>query len=142
MTIRLGLMMIAAACGVAGCERESPETTARAPIEATGPSLATSAPAADPASCVTYDGAYATAPLLQVRGAADQHVNLLDRAEACPAAAACGWRRDAYVIGGDVVLASAPVNGFRCVYVGQPTARSRPASYPPVNWNPLTRGSP
>ena len=74
------------------------------------------APTPDPASCVTYDGAYAAAPLMRVRGAADSQVRFQDRAEACPASGDCGWRRDGYVIGGDVVLASAEVNGFRCVY--------------------------
>lgn len=120
----IGLGIIAAvACGTASCGDQAsdlPATETR-PSAAAGHDAATSTasgPTADPASCVTYDGAYAAAPLMQVRGAARERVNLHTRAEACPAASACDWRQDAYVVGGDVVFASAPVNGFRCAYVG------------------------
>lgn len=75
-------------------------------------------PRADPASCVTYDAAYERAPLMRVRGAADERAHFHDRAEACPGSGACEQRREGYVVGGDLVFVSAPVNGFRCVYAG------------------------
>ena len=108
----------------AGCDRSedpAPAEPADQPASATpAASAETGAPTPDPASCVTYDGAYAAAPLMRVRGAADSQVRFHDRAEACPASGACDWRREAHVIGGDVVLASAEVNGFRCVYAAAP----------------------
>jgi hypothetical protein len=117
-----GGLAVAAALLLAlgACDREeaapSPADTAAAPVAANTPPPEQGAPTPDPASCVTYDGAYALAPLMRVRGAADSQVRFQDRAEACPANGECDGRRDGYVIGGDVVLASAPVNGFRCVY--------------------------
>jgi hypothetical protein len=106
-------LLLLAACDRAEPPASEPASTAPAPAASTAE---TGAPTADPASCVTYDGAYAAAPLMRVRGAADSQVRFHDRAEACPATGACDWRREGYVIGGDMVLASAPVNGFRCVY--------------------------
>ncbi len=120
---RLALLLLAPLLLIS-CGRESAPEAEREQAQAAAPAAPSATPApgggpeADPASCVTYDNAYASAPLMRVRGAADSQVRFQDRAEACPATGACGWRRDGYVIGGDVVLASAEVNGFRCVYAG------------------------
>jgi hypothetical protein len=75
------------------------------------------APAAEE-SCVTYDSAYEAAPLMQVSAAPGARVHFQDQARACPAKGGCGWKRKAYLTAGDVVLASAPRAGFRCVYYG------------------------
>ena len=83
--------------------------------------LAASLPATPPvpaAQCVTYDSHYATAPLMRVSGLKTTKVHLQDQARPCPETSACAWRRAAYRVPGDVVLVSAPVNGFRCAYVG------------------------
>lgn len=89
------------------------------------------APAAEE-SCVTYDGAYQAAPLMQVSAAAGARVHFQDQAKACPAKGGCGWRRKAYLTAGDVVLASAPRAGFRCVYYGSSTGKLS-AGFVPVS---------
>jgi hypothetical protein len=115
------------ALGAASCDQATedapaaaPQTPAPAEAEAAPreAALQVQAPVAEPDSCVTYDPSYQAAPLMRVRGGAGDRLRMQDRAEACPASGACPWRREGYVIGSDVVLASAPVNGFRCVYVG------------------------
>lgn len=70
-------------------------------------------------TCLTYDSAYATAPLMAVKpGAPGGRVYLQDKAEPCAAGRTCAFVRKAYVVPGDLVLASQARNGFRCVYVG------------------------
>lgn len=96
-------------------------------------SLPLEAPVAEPESCVTYDHAYNAAPLMRVRGGSGDRVQMQDRAEACPATGACPWRRQGYVVGGDVVFASAPVNGFRCVYVGAASTGQLLAGFLPAD---------
>jgi hypothetical protein len=102
-------------------ERSGTPAAAEAGAAAQEASRPVEAPVAEPESCVTYDPAYQAAPLMRVRGGAGDRVRMQDRAEACPATGACPWRRQGYVVGGDVVFASAPVNEFRCVYVGAST---------------------
>jgi hypothetical protein len=68
--------------------------------------------------CVTYDGAYEQAPLMRVLGAPGSRLRLQDKAVPCPKGSSCAWVRGGYVVPGDQVFASAPINGFRCVYVG------------------------
>jgi hypothetical protein len=75
------------------------------------------APAAE-ASCVTYDAAYEKAPLMKIGAVPGGKVYLQDQARACAAQGRCGWRRAGYLTAGDVVFASAPRAGFRCVYFG------------------------
>lgn len=83
--------------------------------------LASTAAVAAPkpsAECVTYDGAYAQAPLMTVLGQTGSKVHLQDRALPCPQGSTCPWVRAGYVLPGDQVFVSAPLNGFRCVYMG------------------------
>ena len=89
-------------------------------VEMQAPPPATAAIAAPTAGadCLTYDRAYEAAPLMRVTPAQGDRVFLQSRAQPCPAAATCAWRRPGYVLAGDVVLASASRNGFRCIYVG------------------------
>ena len=94
------------------------------------------APAAEE-SCVTYDHAYASAPLMQVAAVPGGRVFLQDQAKACPAKGACGWRRKAYLTGGDVVLASQPRDGFRCVYFGAPTGKLSAGFVPVAALRPI-----
>ena len=70
------------------------------------------------ADCVTYDAAYERAPLMKVVALPGARVHLQDKAAPCPSGAGCPWARAGYVASGDVVFASAPVHGFRCVYAG------------------------
>jgi hypothetical protein len=70
------------------------------------------------ADCVTYDGAYERAPLMKVIAPTGARVRFQDTAEPCQNGAGCRWVRAGYVAPGDVVFASAPINGFRCVYAG------------------------
>jgi len=68
--------------------------------------------------CVTYDAAYQQAPLMTVLGAPGSKVRLQDKAIPCRKGSTCPWVRAGYVVSGDQVFASAPTNGFRCIYVG------------------------
>jgi hypothetical protein len=68
--------------------------------------------------CVTYDGAYEQAPLMKVLGPPGSRVRLQDKAVPCSKGSTCSWVRGGYVVPGDQVFASAPINGFRCIYVG------------------------
>jgi len=69
--------------------------------------------------CLTFDDAYGSAPLMVVRSdVASGRVRLQDQAKPCPAHVACAFVRKAYILPGDTVLASAPLNGYRCIYVG------------------------
>ena len=70
------------------------------------------------ADCVTYDAAFERAPLMKVIAAAGARVHFQDKAAPCRNSAGCPWVRAGYVAPGDVVFASAPINGFRCVYAG------------------------
>ena len=70
------------------------------------------------ADCVTYDAAYERAPLMKVIAAAGARVHFQDKAAPCQTGARCPWVRAGYVAPGDLVFASAPVHGFRCVYAG------------------------
>jgi hypothetical protein len=138
-----------AALGASACERQTaraPATEAAPPakrtVGASGPPQSASAPQPDPASCVTYDAAYEKAPLMRVRGAPDARVNFFDRAEACPASGACGWRSQRHVVGGEIVFVSAPVNGFHCAYAGA-TSREIVAGFVPADrLEPVVEGDP
>ncbi|TPG10903.1 hypothetical protein [Sphingomonas oligophenolica] len=79
-----------------------------------GGSIAQTPPAPD--VCVSYDSVYTTAPLMKVVGKPDRQAHFHQLAKPCPAGGLCGWRRKGYLTPGDVVLASAPKGGFRCVY--------------------------
>jgi hypothetical protein len=91
---------------------------------------------------VTFDDAYLTAPLMKVRGGAGERVHFQDRAAACPTSGACPWRRRGYVVGGDVVFASAPGAGFRCVYVGTPEGEIVAGFLPDDRLEPAAGGGP
>jgi hypothetical protein len=123
-------------------EAEREQAQAAAPVAPSATPAPAGGPEADPASCVTYDNAYASAPLMRVRGAADSQVRFQDRAEACPATGSCDWRRDGYVIGGDVVLASAEVNGFRCVYAGTAKGDLAAGFLPATELEPVSDAAP
>ncbi len=72
------------------------------------------------ANCLTYDRQYESAPLMRVLPAPGGRVHLQDAARPCAAGARCAWVRAGYVVPGDVVVASAPRDGFRCVYAAGP----------------------
>lgn len=67
-------------------------------------------------TCLTYDSAYAAAPLMTVRPGG--RVYLQDKAQPCAPGKTCAFVRKAYLVPGDVVLASQPRSGFRCIYAG------------------------
>ncbi len=102
------------------------------------------APPAD-AACKSYDLQFTTAPLMTVRpGPPGQRAYLQDQAKPCARGAQCGFVRKAYLVPGDMVLASRPLNGFRCVFFaanGQPSAGfvadaalvSAPTQYSPLD---------
>jgi hypothetical protein len=55
---------------------------------------------------------------MTVLGLKGSKVHLQDQPLPCQQGATCPWVRAGYVVAGDQVFASGPVNGFRCVYVG------------------------
>jgi hypothetical protein len=128
--------------GEDGGERADQEAPPEPTAQAAPPAQAAAGPEAAPDSCVAYDGAYAAAPLMRVRGAADSQVRFHDRAEACPATGACGWRREDHAIGGDEVLASAEVNGFRCVYAAAPKGDLTAGFLPAAELEPASDAEP
>lgn len=94
------------------------------------------APAADD-TCLTYNHAYADAPLMQVAAAPGGRVFLQDKPQTCPAQGPCGWRRKAYLTNGDPVLVSAPRKGFRCAYFGAAGAKLIAGFLPVTALKPL-----
>lgn len=79
---------------------------------------AVKAPAAEQ-TCLAYDSAYESAPLFKIKpGAGQQRVDLYNQRKRCADDRPCASRQKSYLVTGDVVFASAPADGFRCVYYG------------------------
>jgi hypothetical protein len=87
--------------------------------------IATAAPVQAPKpeeTCLAYDSVYESAPLLAIQpGPGRQRVYLLSQRKLCVESQPCAARQKSYLVAGDIVFASAPADGFRCVYYG--TAR-------------------
>lgn len=90
------------------------------PILASALAAILQAAPAPEAKCLSYDSKYEVAPLMRVRTDAPARLHLQDRAQVCQPRATCPWMRAGYVVPGDVVLASAPRAGFRCVLAAAP----------------------
>lgn len=71
------------------------------------------------AECLTYDSAYESAPLFEIKAdAGQQRVYLFNRTERCPGEQPCASRQKSFLVAGDVVFAGPPARGFRCAYYG------------------------
>ena len=151
MRLGAGTIVILAAAGAGSCgpqeeappaavaSREAAPAASEVPLYV--PPTPAPPPEVDPESCETYDTAYHRAPLMRVRGGPAARVPFQNRAKACPTSGECAWRRRGFVVGGDVVLVSSPVNGFRCAYFASVSAGDVVSGFLPADsLEPTTEG--
>ena len=82
------------------------------------PALALEQPKPE-AECLTYDSAYESAPLFEIKpDAGQQRVYLFNRTQRCSGEQPCASRQKSFLVAGDVVFAGPPNRGFRCAYYG------------------------